>query len=401
MSGENGDAPSLMSPALAGVTNRALVLETLHRHGPQSRAWLAHHLAVSRKTVGAIVSPLIASGTLVEHQSLASGSSGGKPATPIWFREDGPELGAICLLPRTIEVARVSLSGQVRARREALLPQSLRTRDHLANRILEIAESCFGDTPLHGIGIAAGGIIDRNNGTIIRMYQRASFADFPIGPVTSKRFSARTVVERFDRSLAFGDLWFGAGRGENSFASIETGPALGVGLVQNGTVFASPGGAGGEAGHMTVDLRGTRCRCGKHGCWHTVATERWLRDEASKTSIPSPAHATTRSLVALAEGGSRAARELVDRYADNLAIGLANIQQLVAPGLFIVHGDAATGDETFRARLESRVRELSPKDAGLAPRITLAKSDTALILGCAALVLRDVLADGLRQPTVS
>src|SRR5690606_31236683 len=48
-------------------------------------------------------------------------------------------------------------------------------------------------------------------------------------------------------------------------------------------------------------------------------------------------------LVRLARDGSAAARDLLDRYARNIAIGIANLQQTLSLNAYILHGDAATG----------------------------------------------------------
>ena len=43
------------------------------------------------------------------------------------------------------------------------------------------------------------------------------------------------------------------------------------------------------------------------------------------------------------------AAELTEAYGHNIAVGLGNIQQTLAPGVFVLHGDPCGGGERLRA----------------------------------------------------
>jgi hypothetical protein len=82
----------------------------------------------------------------------------------------------------------------------------------------------------------------------------------------------------------------------------------------------------------------------------------------------------------------------MDRYARNLAIGIANNEQVLASGTYIIHGDACGGGETMRKAIENWVVHLSPK-RGAAPRVMFAASpDNITLLGGGGLVLSSVFA---------
>src|SRR5450755_2067415 len=53
------------------------------------------------------------------------------------------------------------------------------------------------------------------------------------------------------------------------YATLGTG--VGTAITCNAQLYLGRTGAAGEGGHMSIDYRGVRCRCGKSGCIETFA----------------------------------------------------------------------------------------------------------------------------------
>jgi predicted NBD/HSP70 family sugar kinase len=150
-----------------------------------------------------------------------------------------------------------------------------------------------------------------------------------------------------------------------------------------------PQGEAGEAGHTTVVVDGLDCVCGLKGCWETIASIRWLRAEARRRKLKSAASLDVRKLTALASDDA-SAHDLLASYAGNIAVGLANLTQLLTPGLFILHGDAVGGGETFRALIEEATR--ARVFAHVRDKVSVVQSELdqqATVLGAAGLVLSE------------
>lgn len=378
---------SLLSSSDVGHANRARVIRRLYEDGPLTRADLATSLLVSRATIGTVVQPLIDHGVLVEQGLRTSGVNGGKPSRPLWFGEKR-SIGAIYLSSDECEVAVLGLDGRILAQ----AGESFAGAEHpdVMAILVGLGDRVLGGRDLSGIGVAFAGMVDTPTGDLIANYRRPEVGLLPVAPTLSERFGTPVFVDHHPRIQAYGDAWFGLGRSLDSFASVFTGEVLGVGCVQGGQVMRGVRGAGGEIGHMVVDMRGELCMCGRRGCWETVATLPWLRDEAARLGLASPEGADALALVEGVSAGSAGSRELLEQYADNVALGLANLEQTLGLGTYIVHGDVARGGEVMRELLQARIVEMSPHREP-EPRVILApEPDKSTILGATGLVLSNV-----------
>ena len=300
-----------------------------------------------------------------------------RPAEPTGVRT----VGAVEVLPGRIRAALLDGSGTVLRRAEAGFGAAGRPGDPL-DAALARATGILAGRDLAGVAVAAAGLVDPATGVVVGVDEAPELDGYPVADRLRARTGAPVLVEHRARLQVLGDRWFGAGRGRSAFASVSTGEVLGVGLLHAGEVLAPNGGRSGA--HMTVAATAERCTCGGTGCWKAVATTGWLRAAASAAGLGPVA-----SLGDLAGRDDPAARALLERYAHHLALGLANVQQLFAPGLFVLHGEAAQGGERYRRLVERLLRRDGARSGGERPAVVVggAAGDDAALLGGAGLVL--------------
>jgi predicted NBD/HSP70 family sugar kinase len=382
----------LISSSAIGLANRGRVLQVLFDLGPTSRAELARHVGVNRATITGIIQPLIDQGLLVDGSPLPSKESGGKPARPLWFAEDAAPICAVLLMHDSVQCCLVSLNGTITAEVKAAFPPDADAVETLARLIFSSISQTLSlaHRPPLGIGVAAGGMIDTDKGSIVAVNLAPLLAHFPLGEELTRRFGLTTRVDHHPRALLVGDRWFGVGRGKRNFAVIYTGDVLGGALFLDGHLYRGRAGAGGELGHTFVAVDGAICRCGRRGCWETIATLGWLRREAAQLGLASAAEMDSRRLAALVEGG--AAAELLDRYARNVAVGIANLQQTMAPNFIVLHGDVVGGGPRSLTAITKHVRDLVPWRPGGDIELVMGDlEDRAALRGAAGLVLSELL----------
>ena len=291
---------------------------------------------------------------------------------------------ALELLPGRVQGALIDPTGRFRARRELTFDPSAPRAEILAE-VDRVATGLARGSALGGCVISAGGVLDTARGTMVQVVDMPSLEGCAIAEHLRALVHAPTVLEHRARLQVQGDHYFGPGQGEETFASVATGDTLGVGILYQGMILAPDGGRSGA--HMTVASGQITCSCGKRGCWRTIATTAWLREQAEGLGVLEHDLAAWERR---ATWDPRAAVVVAD-YARNIAVGLANIQQLCMPGLFILHGEAACASDGFRATVLATLQDLSRTGGETEPRLattSLGEDDSTLLGGVALLLHR-------------
>ena len=150
----------MATPEDARRANRSLLLGTLHRDGPASRADLAKTTGLTRATVSAVVRDLLDDG-VVEELGLSTTGGVGKPATLVGIDADGRHIVCLDLSePAQFVGAVVNLDGKVVVRRT--YDRKGKTGRAAVTLVRRICRELLADAdrPLLGIGIASPGIVD-------------------------------------------------------------------------------------------------------------------------------------------------------------------------------------------------------------------------------------------------
>lgn len=376
----------MLSSRAVGSKNRAYVLRTLVDHGPLSRSDLARMAGVTRATIGSIVQGLLEDEILEERGPVDDGQVG-KPARPLWFAAGAGSVVAIELSSAGARGALVDARGSVYADEFAAFGDPASAPDVLGVTG-RLAASLSERRSVLGVGIAVPGATNIATGEVIGSVQVPGAEGHALVREVHRSTDLPTFAENDARAQALAEHWFGSARGLGTFTSVQTGAGLSVGLVLDGSVYRGPDGMAGELGHTAVESHGERCTCGLRGCWETVASLRWLRQAAKDAGIRGARTMDCARLAVLATDGDAAARELLETYAERLAIGLANLRSLLGSDYFILHGDAVGGGEMFRMMVDEATnsRALGPV------RVDVTElGDLATILGSVAVVLSELL----------
>ena len=385
---------SLLSSSVVGSANRGLVIQALFDLGPTSRAELARRAGVNRTTISGIVQPLIDEQVLVENEPGRAESRGGKPGRPLWFSPSARPICGVLLMPDAVRACLVTLDGAIIGENRIALPAGdgpVAPIIKAVKRAMRAALAEAARKPL-GVGLAVGGMVDTNQGAIVAMNLAPSLDGYPLADELSREFGLPVRLDHHPRALLLGDRWFGKGRGAPQFAVIYTGEVLGGAFYFDGHLYRGIAGAGGELGHTFVQVGGDLCRCGRRGCWDTIATLSWLRRQAQARGLPDPGEMNSGALIRLVIAGESGAAELADLYAHNIAVGIANVQQTLAPSYYILHGDVVLGGDQMIAAIGTHVRRLVPGRPDLNIELSAGEpGDRAALLGAAGLVLSDLL----------
>jgi predicted NBD/HSP70 family sugar kinase len=185
-----------------------------------------------------------------------------------------------------------------------------------------------------------------------------------------------------------GEKWFGLGRGRRDFAALQFDIGVGGGIMLDGHLWGGRTQYTMQLGHTCVDLHGARCNCGLSGCWETIAGLRWLRQAAVAAGLPGGRSTSPSRLRRRVEGGDAVAAAVLDRYSDHLAIGIANLVQMLSLDLFILHGAVVHAGPSFLAELQRKVIARTMPELATGVELVYSQLDQdSILLGAAAVVL--------------
>lgn len=276
-----------------------------------------------------------------------------------------------------------------------------RDPDQLIAVLATMARS-FGD--IDAIGVGVPGLITRE-GVIRASPNLFDVRDLAVGSRLSEQLARRVFVENDATCAAIAEWKSGVAMGRSDVVVVTLGTGIGGGIVADGRVVRGRNGFAGEIGHMIVDPSGPRCPCGLHGCWERFASGSALaaraRDLVSagggRAIVAAAGIATDvrgEHVEVAAREGDAEALAVIDDFCRWVAIGLANLANVLDPELFVIGGGlASTGDAYLPAIRKWFGQMLYAPELRPHPAIELARHrELAGAIGAAHLA--EVEADG-------
>ncbi|HEX6165191.1 MAG TPA: ROK family transcriptional regulator [Acidimicrobiales bacterium] len=262
-------------PGDARRHNRALVLRTMFRHGPLSRADLARETHLTRVTTSDLATELLAEGLVEELGTRVDQGRVGKPATLLGIVSDARLTITLDLSDdERFRAALVDLSGKVRVRRTA--ERDGRTGDAALDLARSLCVDLAGaaDRPLLGVGVGSPGVVDPR-GTVLEAPNLA-WHGLDLAAGLDAGLGVPVHVANDANAIALAELGLSEPP-ERSLLVVKVGHGVGAGLVLDGHLVVGDRFAAGEIGHVVVDPNGEACACGRTGCLETVIAAPRLR----------------------------------------------------------------------------------------------------------------------------
>ena len=212
-----------------------------------------------------------------------------------------------------------------------------------------------------GVGIGAPGLVD-GLGTLQFAPNLPGVVGLAIGAAVADRLRAVPVVVDNDATCAgWAEALMGSAHGCRYVLMATLGTGIGGGLVVDGRVVRGAYGFAGEIGHTIVDPAGPLCPCGQRGCWERYASGSglgWMGREAAEAGLApglvdraggDPENVRGEHVTAAARAGDAAAQEVMDRFGWWVALGLANLANILDPECIVVGGGLIEAGEVLLA----------------------------------------------------
>jgi len=222
---------------------------------------------------------------------------------------------------------------------------------------------------IHGIGICSPGPLDPATGIVINPPNLPCWRNFPLATKISQIYSVPVKVDNDANGAALAEAQWGAGRGYRNVFYTTIGTGIGTGIVLDGRIYHGRTGAAAEGGHLSIDYRGPRCRCGKRGCIEVLASGPAIAKRAQARLMT--LQGLTSVILDLAEGnieavtsemvdkasaaGDPVAKEILQETIEFLSLWLGNIVDLLEPDVMIIGGGVASMLNPFFDEIRNRL----------------------------------------------
>ncbi|MGW0336363.1 ROK family transcriptional regulator [Streptomyces sp. NPDC003011] len=393
--------------------NRTAVLQKLYFDGPLSRFELGPATGLSSGSVSNVVTDLVADGLVEEAGSVDS--DGGRPRTLLRVAPGSGHMIGVDVGETRVRIELFDLTLTELARAERPLAQQGYEVEgivgHIRDGVAEVlAHAGVAPERLLGVGIGVPGIVERTpeRGAVVHG-QTIGWDAVPLEALLRADpqlpDSTRYFIDNGARTLGQAEMWFGGGRGARNAVVVLFGSGVGACLV---TPEVEHGRAV-EWGHLTVRVRGRRCRCGALGCLEAYAgaeslLQRW-REEGGRPPEDTDEETALTAMLAAAyppEGDEAdpVALAVLEETAEYLGAGLSDLINLFQPERILIGGWAGL---QLGARFLPAVRRHAMSYALRHPAekvsVDLGRlGPDAVTVGAAILPLADFFARGGRRP---
>ena len=336
--------------------NKSLILETIMKNFPISRADIANQTGLNKGTVSSLVNDL-----LVEELIYESGpgkSSGGRRPVMLLFNQlagcsIGIDLGVNYLLGVLTD-----LNGNI-LHQENIKFNNLTYEeiiDHLF-KVIDLLVKAAPSTPygIIGIGIGVPGIV-RKDGEVL-LAPNLNWKNVQLKSIIEETYNVPVIIENEANAGAYGEKKFGVGKNFNNIVYVSVGIGIGVGLILNRKLYKGNSGFSGEMGHMTINVNGDKCRCGNIGCWELYASEQALVKNAERLGIKPVAdeELSLDSLIKLAENEDENTINLFAQIGDYIGVGINSIINTFNPEQIIIGNRMASARQWVSKSLKTRI----------------------------------------------
>jgi len=267
-------------------------------------------------------------------------------------------------------IAKHATSGTIHRRRFAASPNPDEVVDALNDLIAGvIRDDAVAHPHLDALGVAVWGDVDPARGVTLGMPHREGWDSFPLAERLASRWQVPVFLIPAVAAAGLAEATSGAGQHHRVVLYIHSGRTIASALIDEGAIFAGASGRAGKLAHWLVSPDGPRCACGQSGHLDPIASAQSIvraaiglasgSDESTaamlRVSGGRAEAMTVRQVVELAEEGDNAARIVLERAWDALAVTLVNLVAALDPDVIILGGPPAEAGNGFCQPLRERL----------------------------------------------
>ena len=250
---------------------------------------------------------------------------------------------------------------------------------------------------LAAVGVGVPGTANRENGHL-EDANNLGFDDEPFVSVLEERLGLPVRFGNDANAAAWGE-YLVLDKKPDSFLMVTLGTGVGGGIIQDGKILRGVNYAAGELGHMTIRYNGIPCNCGRRGCLEAyasaealIARARRAMDKKRKSFLwelcgQNQENMNAKLVFDAYRQGDKTAVKVLEKYAELLSEGLANMINILQPRVLCIGGGISRSGDILLPMLRERVSgKIYSRDSAVNTELRAARLDNdAGIIGAAKL----------------
>ncbi|MEV8538988.1 ROK family protein [Streptomyces sp. NPDC051572] len=315
-------------------TNASVILRSVLEHGPVARSTISRLTGLSPASVTDYCARFTELGLIRESATPQRSKGVGRPHVPVDLDASRFVVGGVHVAVPYTTVALLDLRGRMVVERrighDGTSPSLVLAR--AAEGLDTLLAEAAGTTPL-GVGVAAGGWVDRDSGSIVD-HPLLGWRDVPVRELLGARTGLPVHVDGHARALVNGERLFGRARGSRSVLHLFVGNVVDAAFATNDEVHYGPRSQAGAIAHLPLRGGTEPCDCGRVGCLQVELSERTLCRRAREAGIVDGVNPT--HVVTAAERGNPVAVRLLTQRARMVGRAVGLLLDILNPETVVV-----------------------------------------------------------------
>lgn len=308
--------------------NTAKALLAIYRRKAISRIEIANQTGLTPASVTHIVNDLMAEGKIIETgEEVRDFSGSGRSRKLLTLNDSYGSLLGIELNMKGIFLVLTDIDGEV-FHQASLGPDAYEVEE-INDRIIELIQEtlvAFPEIKLVGAGIAIPGHLDVASQSILTNNVRWRHFNLDI---IKKEFTFPFVSDNNIETMALSEYLFHSEKSPEKSLFLHVGHGLFCSFFDGKHLARKRNPYIGEIGHTVVDIQGSQCECGKHGCLQTYISDTWLLNNSTFLFN----HATNSVLHSMVKSADEINLKVI---ADSYLLGDTYLKNLIDKGLILL-----------------------------------------------------------------
>ena len=339
-------------PELMRELNKSVILETVRKEGPISRARLSKKLDLSFPAISSSVNSLLEKGWIVETEK--DNNQIGRKATLLEYNGKKGYVIGIDIGRTHIALLLSDITGKT------LVEKTLRDFGHTGEEIIEavirLIHQSLSECELPGtlmcISVGIPGYYQEDSHSIILAPFVQGWEDIDLKEILQKEFKVDVLIDNSVNLGAIAEKWQGNRKGCRHLLYMDFGIGIGSALILDGELYRGFNGVAGEIGYHIPDYSYSREEFNTEGVFEKI-----FRNAVDGKMDGSY---SMKSIFEKAKEGEPKAVEMLDYIKRNTEIMLCNCVSLLNPEYVIFAGNLGRAlferyGESFKEYLKRHV----------------------------------------------